>query len=218
MTNTGLNVTVGHGRITVKVSIRKIPETAPSPWGMWTPIPYINAWVHPTPNDSLTGSCTSTQLRNKVTIGYNGMPQTTPSSLTITTPSNSHTPRPTPLTTPNDIRIHSAVLPQTTHWTDRQTDRPTDIPREGLGKWLVKILRMSAILTESNALIMDMQMRFYSLICNSMWWVWWVVSKLADKSIHAGDWQMIVLVVGPRMRNYILLTMFEFNAIKPKCS
>jgi len=41
-------------------------------------------------------------------------------------PSNTPVPRPTPLTTPNGIRIQSAVLPQYTFRTDRPTDRPTD--------------------------------------------------------------------------------------------
>ena len=36
---------------------------------------------------------------------------------------NTPIPRPTPLTTPNGIRIRSAVLPQCTFRTDRPTDR-----------------------------------------------------------------------------------------------
>ena len=59
--------------------------------------------------------------------GYNGMPQFTPktatSPSTITTPSNTPIPRSTPLTIPNGIRIQSAILPQYTSWSDRQTDR-----------------------------------------------------------------------------------------------
>jgi len=39
------------------------------------------------------------------------------------TPSNTPMLWPTPLATPNRIRIHSAVLPQGTRRTDRQTDR-----------------------------------------------------------------------------------------------
>jgi len=58
-----------------------------------------------------------------------------PSSLWGTwTPSNALIRRPTPLTTPNGTRIHSAVLPQYTFWTDRQTDRQTDRPTDGLRK------------------------------------------------------------------------------------
>ena len=49
-------------------------------------------------------------------------------------------PRPTPLTTPNGIRIRSAVLPQYTFRTDRHTDRPTDTththrPTNGINDW-----------------------------------------------------------------------------------
>ena len=51
------------------------------------------------------------------------IPKSAPSPSTITTPSNTAIPRPTPLTIPNGIRIHSAVLPQYTFQTDRQTDR-----------------------------------------------------------------------------------------------
>jgi len=40
--------------------------------------------------------------------------------------SNTRMPKSTPLAIPNGIWIHSAVLPQYTFRTDRQTDRPTD--------------------------------------------------------------------------------------------
>ena len=53
-------------------------------------------------------------------------PKTVPSPSTITTPSNTPIPRPTPLTIPNGSRIQSAILPQYTFRTDRETDRPTD--------------------------------------------------------------------------------------------
>jgi len=43
--------------------------------------------------------------------------------------SNTWMPRLTPLTTPNGIWIKSAVLPQYTLWTQRQTDRQTDTQR-----------------------------------------------------------------------------------------
>jgi len=57
--------------------------------------PYL---IHPTtPNDSSIAVRTSAQLRNKVTIGYSGTPQihpkTAPSSLTITTPSDTPIPQ-----------------------------------------------------------------------------------------------------------------------------
>jgi len=40
--------------------------------------------------------------------------------------SGEHRPTPGPLTIPNGIRIHSAILPQYTFWTDRHTHRHTD--------------------------------------------------------------------------------------------
>jgi len=60
-------------------------------------------------------------------LAYNGTsqihPQNCPFPSTITTPFNTAIPRPTPLTIPNGIRIHSAVLPQYTFRTDTPTDR-----------------------------------------------------------------------------------------------
>jgi len=41
-------------------------------------------------------------------------------------PCNTPITRPTPLTIPNGIWIHSAVLPQYTFWTDRLTDTHAD--------------------------------------------------------------------------------------------
>jgi len=65
-----------------------------------------------------------------IPIGYNRMLQihqsptkTAPSLRRSPPPSNTLIPRPTPLTTPNGIGIQSAVLPQYTFWTDRQTGR-----------------------------------------------------------------------------------------------
>ena len=52
-------------------------------------------------------------------------PQKCPFPFDDHTPSNTPIPRPTPLNNPNGIRIHSAILPQYTFRTDRQTDRPT---------------------------------------------------------------------------------------------
>jgi len=49
------------------------------------------------------------------------------------TPSNTPIPQPTPLTNPNSIQIQSAVLPQYTFRTDRQTDWPTDWPTHVIG-------------------------------------------------------------------------------------
>ena len=104
--------------------------------GKWTP---CNTWMPgptslTTPNDNSIGSHTSAQICDKIPIGYNGTPyihpKTVPFPSTITTPSNTPIPRPTPLTTSNGIRIQSAVLPQYTLWTNRQTDRGTDGPGE----------------------------------------------------------------------------------------
>jgi len=64
------------------------------------------------------------QLCKKVPICYNGMPQihtkTAPSPSMITTRSNKPVPRLIPLTTPNGIRIQSAIRHNT---LSRQTDR-----------------------------------------------------------------------------------------------
>jgi len=70
------------------------------------------------------------QLQKNVPIGYNGTPQIHPQKCPFSFDddqlSNTPIPRPTPLTTPNGIRINSAVLPQYTFQTDRQTNRQTD--------------------------------------------------------------------------------------------
>jgi len=67
--------------------------------------------------------------------------------------SNTPVPRPTQLTIPNGIRIHSAVLPQYTFRTDRPTDRPTHRRTDGSGDRSVRLSRTLAILIESDALI-----------------------------------------------------------------
>jgi len=83
-----------------------------------------------------------------VTMGRpNFTPKTAPSPSTITTPSNPPIPRPTPFTNPNDIRIQSAVLPQYTLRTDRQTDRPV----EGPGECSVNMTAPLAMLIDSDA-------------------------------------------------------------------
>jgi len=46
-----------------------------------------------------------------------------PLPLRMWTQSNMPIPRPTPLSTQNGIQIQSAIFPQLTHQTDRQTDR-----------------------------------------------------------------------------------------------
>jgi len=51
--------------------------------------------------------------------------KTAPALRRSSPPSNTPIPRLTPPTTPNGIRIQSAVFSQFTHWTDRQTYRQT---------------------------------------------------------------------------------------------
>jgi len=72
------------------------------------------------------------RARRKGLIGYNGTPKftpkTAPSLRRSPPPSNTPIPRLTQLTTPNGIRIQSAVLPQYTLRTDRQTDGLDDRP------------------------------------------------------------------------------------------
>jgi len=63
-----------------------------------------------------------------VIIGYNAIPhiyptQTAPSLRRLPPQSNTPIPRSTPLSTPNGIRIQSAVLPRYTFRTDRQADK-----------------------------------------------------------------------------------------------
>jgi len=69
------------------------------------------------------------QLR-EVSIGFNGTPYIYPQNYllpsTITTRIYTPIPRPTPLTTPNGIRIQSAVLPQYTFRLHRETDGISD--------------------------------------------------------------------------------------------
>ena len=73
---------------------------------------------------------TSPQLCNKVPIGTPKIHPITAPSLRRSPPlSNTPVPWPIPLNIPNGIQIHSAVLPQYTFQTDRQTDPHTD----GLG-------------------------------------------------------------------------------------
>jgi len=85
---------------------------------------------------------------------YNATPhiytKIAPTPWTITTPSNTPIPRLTPFTIPNGIRIHSAVLPQYTFRTDRQTDKPTD----GLGDTPVRIRAIRSIDYIATRLIM----------------------------------------------------------------
>ena len=110
-----------------------------------------------TPNDSSIGSHTSAQLHNKFPIGYNGTPQIHPilplPLRRSPPPSNTPIPRPTPLTIPNGIRIHSATF-RTDRQTDRQTDRHTD-RQMGYRRQVRNMSAALAMLIESDALIKD---------------------------------------------------------------
>jgi len=87
-------------------------------------INYILALVPTTttpPQSNLGDRVAVAQLRNKVPIGYKGMPQIHPQ--------NDHHPilyiRPStdPTHHPNRIQIQSVILPQYTFRTDRRTNR-----------------------------------------------------------------------------------------------
>jgi len=94
-----------------------------------------------TPQELVSGHISSIQchkIHPKFTPQIH--PKTAPSPLPITTPSNTPILRPTPLTTPNDIRIQLAVLPQYTLQTDRPTDRQTDGPGKCSVKWAPRLL------------------------------------------------------------------------------
>ena len=75
-------------------------------------------------------------VRRKVPIGYNGEPQIRPKlPLPVDRspkPTTCLIPGPVRPVMPNGIRIRSAVFPQCTGQTDRQTERPTDRSRESL--------------------------------------------------------------------------------------
>ena len=73
--------------------------------------------------------------RHKVPIGYNGTPQIHPQNCpsTITTPSNTSIPRPTPLIIPTTSGstqpfCHNTLYGQTDRPTDQQTDKLPDGP------------------------------------------------------------------------------------------
>jgi len=89
-------------------------------------------------------------------------PKTAPSLSTITT--KTPIPRPTPLTTPNGIRIQSAVSPQLI-FADRRTYTQTD----ALGECSVPWALLLAMLTESDALIMENYCPMYTESGNKMY-------------------------------------------------
>ena len=76
-----------------------------------------------------------------------GMPFLPPNQQRQSTPSNTPIPRPTQLTTPNGIRIQSAILPQYTFRTDRLTDA-WDTRSKGVFQYRLR----SVVLIESDAL------------------------------------------------------------------
>jgi len=107
------------------------PKSTPSSWGTWIP---SNTWmpgVTPSPPkrqfDCCTHCCTTMQQKPHWLQWYapNSSPKTVPSLQRSPALSNTPIPWPIPLTTPNGIRIQSAVLSQYTLPTDR-TDQPTD--------------------------------------------------------------------------------------------
>ena len=128
---------------------------------------YLSLWQQPppfnapiprpttltTPNDRSIGSCTSAQLCNKVPISYNWTPKihpkSAPSPSMITIPSNTSVPWTTPLTIPNGIRIHSAVLPQVL-FPDTLMDRPIDTQTDRWARWQVSRITEYARYTDSN--------------------------------------------------------------------
>jgi len=72
-------------------------------------------------------TCFSNTLTNAIqTNGEKKTFTTSPSPFYMRTPSNTPIPRLTQLATPNAIQIQSAVFPQFTHRTDRQTYRQTE--------------------------------------------------------------------------------------------
>ena len=79
-------------------------------------------------------------VRRKVPIGYNGVPQIRPQKFEkypfhvdrSPNPITCLIPGPVRPMMPNGIRIRSAVYPQCTGHTDARTHRPTDRPQESL--------------------------------------------------------------------------------------
>jgi len=111
----------------------KHPINRPFPLSHVDPIPYINVCAHLTHHakrqlDLFTHFRTTQQSPFWLQWDASNLPQNCPFPSTMTTTSNTPIHRQTPLTIPNGIRIHSAVLPRYTFRTERQTDRQTDRP------------------------------------------------------------------------------------------
>jgi len=96
---------------------------------------------------------------------YYGTPQIHPRELPFTfddhSPlSNTPIPQPTPLTTPNGIWGHSAVLPQYTFWTHRQTDMHTHRETDRWDKRQVYSNSIYTLLIVSDVLIIILKPMF----------------------------------------------------------
>jgi len=92
-----------------------------------TPMPGVTPLT--TPNGSSITSCTSTQLRHKVPIGYNGMPHIHPQNAPLLAAIANPNYLPHPWTQPTyHHKWHPDPISRfsTMHWTDTQIDRETD--------------------------------------------------------------------------------------------
>jgi len=126
----------------------------------------MNAWVTQitTPNDSLLHAlphnyATKAQL---VTMGRPEITQKLPLLLRRSPPpSNTPIPRPNPFTIPHGIQIQSAVLPQYTMWTNKQTDQVTDRRSRRMFHNMSTPL---AMLIESNALIITIKITMTAVL------------------------------------------------------
>jgi len=86
--------------------------------------------VSTSPPQSILGKARRSRTTTQQSIGYNRTSPNSPQELLLPLwrslpPSNTAIPRPTPLTTLNNIRIQSVIFPQNSFRTDRQTDRHT---------------------------------------------------------------------------------------------
>jgi len=103
-------------------------------------------------------------------IGYSGMPQISPPKLPLTFgdhhPSNTPIIRLTPLTIPNGIRIHSAVLPQ---YTFRQTHRCTHTQTVRWARRQVKKMSAYARCTNTERHANNLLEHRYAIACSGMY-------------------------------------------------
>ena len=109
-------------------------------WGTEThkpPLLLATSTARTTTNRISDGWGIVAHLRRKVPIGYNGAPHIRPQKVPLPVDRSSNPTivliaGPVRPTTPNGIRIRSAVFPQCTGQTDGRTDRPTDRQWESL--------------------------------------------------------------------------------------